>query len=586
MNYCVLAESDVVRAAIAQLLEPFTHHTGVAPGALRWPEESRDQFTEISKQLAGYVGDASGTAARCNTTVVVECANLAELNPVNPGREATIARLILAYPEVRWIFVLMSGTSGLDRSIVAAHSFVALFTHQDETTLFDASGLRDYVRQKAYSDGPGGNGTKPAAAAAAIDEERAFAYFHAYAAYRFGYRAEAVSTWHHMKRLFNSGTDEPHKFELLFEDVNLAFHDEEALKPDLADFEKRGEALKRLAYDGALTDDNSRWRILVTGGGRHARQAVSMLRRHKGAGARLIHKPVGGIFDLWRAASLPRPPLASSPRRVRAAAPTPRRSDHSAPGQLLQVAQVLIGRAQAMRESARTVEGYLTGAVLAIDAVRVLGFQTTTATVEAIALKHEFEVKAEVAFLGVGHNLELKARFAELQHEVSSAFSSVRGRRAAELDALVSVTNRMMLVFRESGQFDEEMCCLARIRGWQGELRFRRAKTLKGLLVALIQGYAEWLLGSLARIMLALVLWFVALSVFGRPRSSGFLEGTGSSLSMKSGARSCSSASRMQTQTVGWSRLGFSLSSVCCGCLPPRRIRVLHLFNRLQKVRK
>jgi hypothetical protein len=143
-------------------------------------------------------------------------------------------------------------------------------------------------------------------------------------------------------------------------------------------------------------------------------------------------------------------------------------NEHSAPGKIMLIAQNLLCRAENMRSSANTVEECILGAVLANDALELLRYKTPTLALQALSLKHEFEVRAEVAFLGVGHHFDLSKRFEELTREISvaSRFFNKDTRKASELDALVSIGTRLMLLFREAGHFDEELKCLAKIRSW------------------------------------------------------------------------------------------------------------------------
>lgn len=159
------------------------------------------------------------------------------------------------------------------------------------------------------------------------------------------------------------------------------------------------------------------------------------------------------------------------------------------------------------------MEECLHGAILATDALELLRYQTPTIALQALQLKHQFEVKAEVAFLGVGHHFDLKLRFKELEEEVHVAarFFQRGRRRAAELDALVSIGNCLMIVFREAGQFDEEQLCLAQIRSWHRRLRMRQVKGPFDFLGQLAVGYAEFLLAKPGRFIVALVIWYLVM---------------------------------------------------------------------------
>ena len=451
-----------------------------------------------------------------------------------------LAMLILANPEIQWYFRNIK----LD-SYSKEENYPLVVRKIDEDKLpplrdplLDPTVLRNFVREKS------GVLTLRNNRAAAIDEESNYALFHAYTAYRFGFLAEPVRSWSQMKHLFGEkDPSSPHGFQLLFEDVNLSFPDKHAdihLSTFECDYKDvNGKKQKgRASNCPKLIDnqkiENSDFRIIVTGGHSGAdadtmKDNLKFIEGYKGREkSGYVLKPVGGMFDLWTQAKL----FKRLPRRrdedghllQQGHAPgfywPPLPTDtadesggHSAPGKLMLIAQHLVRRADALRDSANTVEKCIRGAVLATDALELLRYQTPTLALQALCLKHEFEVKAEVAFLGVGNNFDLKLRFEELENEVKSAsrYFQKDHRVAAELDTLVSIGNRMMLVFRNAGQFDEELACLARIRRWQRKLRLKRAQNPLGYFAQMFMAYAEWLLESPSRFIYALTTWFVVL---------------------------------------------------------------------------
>jgi len=74
---------------------------------------------------------------------------------------------------------------------------------------------------------------------------------------------------------------------------------------------------------------------------------------------------------------------------------------------------------------------------------------------------------------------------------------------------LVNIGSRLMLVFRNSGHFDEEMSCLTKVRRWHRGMKLLHARGPIDLSVNAVLAYAEWLLGSPARFLAALTCWFL-----------------------------------------------------------------------------
>ena len=470
-----------------------------------------------------------------------------------------MAMLIITFPEIRWVFGMVSGEN--DEFPESWHSLAALLCKPQRDPLFDPSGLRDFVRKTTMrsrdekrkhliSDLP-----RREKQAASIDEEQSYSLFHAYTAYRFGYRADEVRSWALMNSLFAKGEGNPknnpianslplsHGFDLLLEDVNLSFPDKPG-STHLSTFETHQDEEGRqqgrefhcplLGYDQkGNKEENSCFRIIVSSGhsGADAEKMQAnetYVKRNKPDGNGFVLKPVGGMFDLWQKAGLFARLIpderSEMNRQHRGCAPgffwPPQFSGdgseaggHSAPGKLMILAQHLVRRAETLRGSANTVEGCLHGAVLATDALELLRYQTPTLALQALELKHEFEVKAEVSFLGVGHHFDLKLRFKELEEEVRVAarFFQKGRRQAAELDALVSIGNRLMIIFREDGHFDEEQLCLAQIRFWHRRLRLGQSSGPLDFLGQIAVGYAEFLLAKPSRLIVALGIWYLVM---------------------------------------------------------------------------
>jgi len=581
--YLILAQSEITSRALGAWLKLLGEYQPSLDNRCIILKESPNGTEEkwvlayefLANSIEELSADGSRTIPLNEIKVLVDCFKLTDMDPLSDkgGWESLVSMLILSFPEIQWIFGIIDSKSHPTYFQPDYHHLSSLITRPRRDPLFDPTGLRNIIRQSLNEELLSSLQTRVnksgrefeesqktefyksllpirKEAAAAIDEEASYALYHAYIAYRFGYRADAVRSWALMSHLFSEkpvrpGTQntstgiEGHGFDLLLEDVNLNFPDKEA-ETHLSTFASYG-------YDGKPgrakncpllvsngEKENSEFRIIVTSGhsGADAQKMEAnreFVEGYKGkAKSGFVLKPVGGMFDLWKEAKLfnrlnPREDSTSA-GRYRGQAPgffwppipseqAEESGGHSAPGKLMLVAQHMLRRADGMRTTANTVEECIRGAVLATDALELLRFQTPTLALQALCLKHEFEVKAEVAFLGVGHHFDLKLRLNELEREIKEAsrFFEGRRRRAAELDTLVSIGNRLMLVFREAGQFDEEMVCLVRIRSWHRKLRRKQTRKIVDILANAVMGYAEWLLVSPKRFFGMLCVWFFAM---------------------------------------------------------------------------
>lgn len=540
-TYLILARSREAVSALCRSLRVFGVREADIADSILWADAAVGSapgvlpFEVFAQRIERAMGaEAFGDALR-ETIVLVDCVRPSLLDPMREGDtwEGTLAMLILAFPEIRWVFgVVRGGDKGFP---TVEHSIASLLCEPRRDRLFDPTGLRNFVKGRAASrlvekvqrSNPSEFVPLRGKRAAAIDEETSYALFHAYTAYRFGFKAEVVRSWALMKYLFSGKGN--HGFSLLFEDVNLDFPDkpEDVHLSDLSDVERgRAKNCPRLGYGDVEYKEDSDLRVLVTIGnsatdsGRMEKN-VRYLRVSKPDGSSFLLKPGGGMFDLWEKAGLflrlnesSFPGQAQDFRWPTSIAEDSAGARHSAPGKLMLVAERLIHRADALRAIANTTEECIYGALLATEGLEVLRYQTPMLAFQALELKHEFEVKAEVSFLGVGHHFDVRSRIDELEREtrVASHFFKRERRRVTQLDVLVSILNRLMLVFRESGMFDEEQDCLHRLRGYHRRLQFRVDPSPAGFLKNVVLGYAEFLIASLPRFVAAISGW--ALIIF------------------------------------------------------------------------
>jgi hypothetical protein len=498
--------------------------------------------------LVGKIGRA--VADECggrplNTTILVDSIRPDNLSAVEESGnwDNLVAMLILTFPEVRWLFGATCGSAvavECKQNPFPEHTLAKLFGSTYRGPLLDPTGLRDWVRAKtneAISKNTNDDLILPQRPvdrrAAAIDDEPDFAFFNAYTAYRFGCLSEVITNWQSMKGLFGPKKEDnptvsicstPHPYWLLIEDMCLNFPDR-PVATHLSNLKDRANECKLLDSENS-TAEPSAHRILVTGqtrpGDRTLAENRDYLRRFKRGRGRNIYKPVNGMFDLWGRIGL----LRKKAKKRRAgnvdgfswppAIPSKRDEEngagHGAPGKLLLVAETLIHRAENMLVNTITsIERAILGAVLVTDSLELTGGRTPTTAIEALLLKHRFEVMMECMFLGNEYNIHVEERFREIEYDLKmiTIWSHRRMRKLTVMNANMSVIIQIMRIFREHGQFDEELHCLRHTRKLNRRLFFAKHPGL--FFLRPLRWYIDTLIGSLSLLAAALVVWPVAL---------------------------------------------------------------------------
>jgi hypothetical protein len=236
-----------------------------------------------------------------------------------------------------------------------------------------------------------------------------------------------------------------------------------------------------------------------------------------------LFKPHSGIFRLWEDSALIRrlswlgknhryrgvgDGYDWPPRRI---SPVAKEHTHSAPGVLQAISQTLIDRAQQIRGQVRCVSDAVRGAVFATDALELLAGRTPTTSIDALSLKHEFEVIAECQFSGAEYHLGLAPRFREIARDVEVISRSFHPshRETAALNAEMKIVSKILLIFRENAQYDEEQACMNRVRHLQNTLWMQR-EPIRHLLWPVVR-YIEALLASFPRFLFVILCWIMAL---------------------------------------------------------------------------
>ena len=529
-------------------------------------------------ELAAGLADGSPVAGKI--VVLVDSIRPSRMSAIAEGCtwDHLVAMLILTFPEVNWIFGVVQGKTDLrktrdtvdgqeDSADLAGtgdifpateHNLLSLLAKPHREPLFDPTSLREWVKRRstqalvrlgreiedetAAIDEVGI--PRRTQRAASIDEEPEYAFLHGYAAYRYGFLADAVTTWDLMDHLFGVQAKDcgHHGYSLLLEDMRLQFPDKPGdhhlsmLRSSFIKDKKTGRATHCPLLDNDC--DTSQWRFLITTGqmGKD-RDLVAdnedyLEGKTVGRGA-VLYKPLGGLIDLWDKAELSKD-LDQGSRPGNAGGfvwpPTFQEeallTGHGSPGKLSLVAGTLIGRAMKLRNHADTVVEFLRGSVLCMEATELLGGKTPTLTLSGLALKHEFEVKAECAFLGAGYHFVLDRRLEELEKEVAAVTRWFHNdvRKRAKWDAMASILNRLTLVYRGAGQVEEEQECLVALRKLNRKMQRPRGWKVLNPFAWLVHGilaYGEWLLISFSHIVLMTTLWILALTAAASVVGSG-----------------------------------------------------------------
>jgi hypothetical protein len=513
-----------------------------------------DTYRAVAESIcaASRLNEDSGTSG--SVVVLVDNVRPARFSAVTEGItwDHLVAMLILTFPDVHWAFSVFQGDArewerkgpagGWQRFPKDAHDLLSLLTKPVSASLFDPTGLREWIRSTT-NEALAGMAFKGMEKeyqlperqelAAVIDEETEFAFLHAYTAYRYGFRAEVITSWGVMQSRFGKTEleNDSHRYSLLLEDMRIGFHDKPA-SVHLSHLKDRAQSCLLLDKDR----DRSKWRFLITTGQMGSdkdlvnENADYLEQKVEGRGG-VLYKPLGGIIDLWekmglydelseggRAGNAPSfvwPPTFDEDRDY---------EGHGSPGKLALIATTLLWRANAIKKNASSTEELIRGAVLALEAAELLGGKTPSSTLAAITLRNELEVRAECAFIGAGYHFSLEKRFQELNDEVLSItrwyHEKVRGRSV--LAAKVSILNTLVLVFNEAGRMEEELRCLTALRRSNRKLSAPRSLNPVAWLMHGLLSYGEWLLASFPRLILLTLLWITIFSIVGWLSSTSF----------------------------------------------------------------
>lgn len=572
-RYLILAQSEATAKALDAWLELLGAECLAKddPRRIIWEDKSSigeaviAEYESLVRRIESAAFGADSAVPLNEVVVLVDSVRAANLSAIAEGCnwDHLLALLILSFPDIHWVF---GASPRIGNVLRRAHGLESLLTNAHREPLLDPSGLRRFVRQRTnWALRNAGDDlvlTVRKKRAAAIDEERDYAYLHGYVAYRFGCRVDLVTTFTLMNEFFGNThnvADQPHGYWLLLEDMSLNFADKsnkthflslEAYRDkEASDMGKTGFNQGRAWWfpklDSREDVERSDYRILVTTG--QTRPGDDMLEKNtdyldkkKWGKGKVLFKPGKGMFGLWEDAGLLAktrdgdrpgnvkgfqwPPV--QPMRCRIAAllrhlfrlpdepnSGKKNAGHGSPGKLMLVAHTLIRRSRGLLERTPSVGRAIQGAVLATEALELMGGRTPTSAMDALTLKHSFEVMGECRFAGVEYHKDTQWRLKEIALDtrvISRWFNRSQFKNAA-LNAEMHVLNQLLRIFRENNQFDEEQCCMVRVRRLHSAL-WMRQRPIRFLLWPLLW-YLQLLLKSFSIFVLMLVIWVATLSL-------------------------------------------------------------------------
>ncbi|MCX6579271.1 MAG: hypothetical protein NT166_03730 [Candidatus Aminicenantes bacterium] len=551
MKFIILSRSQDLIDSIGRYLKNMHSIEQIESFLFKKPEQEIYQnFLIIKGWLEGlFENDVTGmkhTLAFLDLPVT-DCTDLV----VTGDNSRTLASLLyLSFPEIYWFFLMpvvdMKADECLDRETFEHFHVLlskkALLLEKKEfnltrpvenflhsyTPLFDPSGFRHFITRKTLEqlNDAQGNGAinrpffcERKKKALVVDEELSYSFLHSYVAYKFGQRAMMATTKKILDIIKNECNDL--QFSRSFEDICLSF-------PDAAlECEKSQQHLLSARDKLYNFFKNIPRRIFVTIGEKGKTKSANRAYRQELKDKpdfkfyKMLYKPYAGIFNLQKEAR-----LKKKQKKNRRQDDTG--SGHSQPGRLGLIADILIDRSTRVLAEAKNSNDAIYAAMLALQAQEILGGRTATESIKAVALKHQAEVMAECMFYGVEHNFDVKRRFEEIHQELGiiGKWFGKSTRDIMIFNSELNIVNELARVFRHYSQFDEEQDCLEKVRTLSRKI-YRKRNKLLGWLISPLRWYFEFLVGSLARFIAAIVFWptlftFIYYFIFGPGTEGAF----------------------------------------------------------------
>jgi hypothetical protein len=286
------------------------------------------EFERLVWAIRQRVAMSDGSIPLNQVAVIVDRVAPAELLAARESGswDHLLALLILSFPEVKWHFAIRDTCTDEDMEKEAArvfdeHSLTAFHTKARRDPILDPTGLREWVKQRTWGVLKKQGGAFPPperrGLAAAMDDEKGYAYFHGYVAWRFGYRSDVFTSYALLKERFGPEAETPHSYKVLLEDMHLRYPDQpkdvhlswlgtKASLDGVITGNGRGHYLPALRLDEA--GEPSEDRVLITAGivaDVRSRDYIShnqrlLCRKSSPGRGGIAFKPLAGIYGVWK----------------------------------------------------------------------------------------------------------------------------------------------------------------------------------------------------------------------------------------------------------------------------------------------
>ena len=428
-------------------------------------------------------------------------------------REILFSWLVLAFPEVRFVFLgekdEIRWTEKKDehgntiRTVIdianeprrlhlmsPCESPIEYIQKTDYLVLFDPAGLRDVIREmlKPPKDRHPGVWRRKLHTAVVLEDEMTFSFFCGYTAFRNGCKTWMLQNYRQAENLLqeknNTAPDKKTPaIDVSLEDLRLGFLDKEdgdklshlvpfsesenrcrsKLFPRLSDVPNR----YIITYGDAGSKDNNSEKSL-------SEQVDEYNLKNSSSRMTIRYKPLTDIrtlgkqtnlYHLWRKT---REQNADEIKKTKEA-----KSNHSAEGIVLDIAEILFGRAKKLLREEKSIQDLIHAALLALEAKELLGGKTPTISLELLDIQHQAEVLAECRCYGTDYSKRtVNHRIREIRKEVKLTCEWYRpeSRKLAELSARSKIVGGLSKIFSDAKQIEEHEAALIETRYLSGRL--------------------------------------------------------------------------------------------------------------------
>jgi len=416
-------------------------------------------------------------------------------NPSDKSSHAELCALILAFPEMFWVPV----DETTEQPSLPKKPGASQRTSVLPSNLFDGCGFREQVKEKLMASIPdlAGIRRRPELALA-LDEEQAYSDANAYALFRQGYRAFSLVTHQEAGYILGNSDDivpasetvPAPRFSISIEDRDLRFPDYR--KSENKKLDPRLLLTDRTTLYPGLKQVVQRWLCSLDNAEMDAKEEAFLA-------GRIIAKPYPGIYALLD--KLQKGGLQGGPARSAVSSKGGEATGHSAPGEVLWLAEILIRRAERILKNDPSPVDAIRGSVLALEAEELLCGLSATTSFDAVRVRHALECRFETSFSGSTYHHTASARMIDLENAVADlvrlrrhqqdASSANAGNHGTE-DSLKSEDERIFhewmvrvaadleRIYREKGDFAEAEVYASKVRHHNVGLRLAAWKTDEG----------------------------------------------------------------------------------------------------------